>query len=196
LSYSVVMGNAARQSGLVSSTPVVIYHAGVATRLANTAHGFNPSTDKLGYTAPSTFGVINVGAGYGTAITSLTLTTETLASAAIGEPVLIDDGSGTNTWRWAQVVSDGSSALAPGGQVVPSSAVAYVPIGDNNLSMPPIGTAMTLQGTASDGSTYLQASAALGYAIVACGAATTAGAAAGKLAIVSVPGAGLQVVQL
>jgi hypothetical protein len=133
-------------------------------------------------------------AGYNNVVFTGNLTQETLASAPPGAPIFIDDGSGN--WRVGVVISDGANTITPSGKMVASSATAAIPILDNNQNPPGSGTSLVLTGTASDGSMWFTATPPPGLPLtIVCGAATTVGGAAGKLAAVQTPD-GWQMLQL
>lgn len=171
-----------RRTGLASSTACVLLHATLYDKISS----FSYATK-----AGSIFSFFHVGET--TARLALTLTTETLASAAVGALVLADDGTGN--WRIANVLNDGTGALGPDGSTIAASARAATLITDNGQVPPLIGTVVTLTGTAADGSMWFVTTSGP-RKVVVCGALTTVGAlSSGTIAVVQT-GNNWQIVQL
>src|SRR5581483_74955 len=181
MSYAIRFGTAGVASGLSSGTTCVPLVGRAAAQIAGALR------DPTSYATTSGGGVFVFYDYQGNPTGStLTLNMTTLASVAVGVSVFVDSGGGS--WRVGTVVSDGSTNASLSGLQIPASAPAAVP-STLNGSQPigaPDGAQATLLGTASDGSLYFTVASR----VIACGSATTVGAAgAGKQVFAQIGGA-------
>jgi hypothetical protein len=193
MSYT-VSSSGARTGGLPSTTPVVLWSASLDHELAVRLGGSFDHATVAGPTF-SFFAPTRTSPSV-----ALNLTTETLASAAVGALVLVDP-TGGGIWKLATVVNDGSGALAGDGvTVLPSSTPAAPLLTDNGQGAPPVGSALTLIGTASDGMVCFSyaggAPVAAGAGLVFCSPISTVGALSSGVFAAARVGAAWQVVEV
>lgn len=170
MAYTITFNAITYRAGVPSTEACVLVHAAVAPLLAPYRYGK--------YRGGGIFDLYP-SVGYDDILLSLSL--ETLASAAVGVPVFI--GAPDGTWQIGTVASDGSTVVSPTGGSIPATATAATFLTENRQVPPAIGEPMKLVGSASDGKQWLADS---GGRLYVAAAATTAGALMGTGTVAAV----------